>query len=223
MFGGRREVSQQLRCSGPICFDLGVQCKMPPLGGTTSFCKPCGFRTHPCLWPKQARKRSQGTVMGEQQPRAAWGFLCSWGLMGPVSGWQGGCRDMAATSPITEPAEESQAEKPRLSRLLPSLPFTKLPLWAPHAHEEPNHPHSRDALGLTVPDLPWSPGTAPSPSLGYLPNPHPRMAEGVSEAGIVFPTVWSQTVWIQSQALPLSTCIVLGKLLNFCEPQSFHL
>ena len=49
------------------------------------------------------------------------------------------------------------------------------------------------------------------------------MAEGVSEAGIVFPTVWSQTVWIQSQALPLSTCIVLGKLLNFCEPQSFHL
>ena len=92
------------------------------------------------------------------------------------------------------------------------LPFTKLPLWAPHTHEEPNHPHSRDALGLTVPDLPWSPGTAPSPSLGYLPNPHPKMAEGVSEAGIVFPTVWSQTVWIQSQALPLSTCIVLGKI-----------
>lgn len=49
------------------------------------------------------------------------------------------------------------------------------------------------------------------------------MAKGVSEAGIVFPTVYGVRLYIQSQAQPHSSCVIWGKLLNFCEPQSLYL
>lgn len=59
----------------PRLLGSGVQCTILPLGGTTSFCKPCGFHT-----PQRKLESSLAAVTtGEWQPRASWGFLCSLG------------------------------------------------------------------------------------------------------------------------------------------------